>query len=855
MIRSPALLLLLVACSDAGLTKYNSLPEAQILSPVVGESLREGTVLLLRGAASDPNDAARELSARWFVDDNPVCEPITPNSDGTVECGSIVPGATFRVDLEVLDPEGAGAVASVSVGVIDDLPPSAEITLPTGTETLYADEPVALEGTVSDPEDDPATLAVRWVSSLDGELAATATVDSDGTVHGYGTLTAGTHALQLIVTDSVGQEASDDVLVTVEGDRPTPPTLTVVSPVDTSVTNEGLDISFIAQVSDPEDAPEDISLSWVSDLDGVLSTGTADTAGWYSFALADLTIGEHLLTVTATDPAGASTTELVTFRVNGLPGAPAVSISPASPLTLDDLIASLDADAVDPEGDPLSYTWAWSVDGTPSSASTSETLPASATTRGETWSVAVFASDPLGDGPAATAAVTIGNSAPSAADLDVTPHFPFAHETLTCTPSGWADDDGDADQTTFAWTVNGAAAGTGPTLAGVFATGDLVTCTATPFDGTDTGAPLSDSVVIQNTPPAVTGIVLSPSAPDTNDTITSTVTTYDVEGDSVTLAYAWTVNGVAVGTGTSLDGSLFSKHDVVELTVTPSDAISAGSPVSASVTVVNSPPTAPMIGFDPTDPEEGDALLCEVTTASTDLDGDTITYTMSWTVDGVAYPAGGDTGPSAVAWADDEASADDTDEGEIFTCTVTPYDGEDTGDTADVSVEIDSPVTLVFVSSDGLNGGFGALTNADAHCQDAADAAGLGGTWIAWISDTGESASSRIPAGPYVRLDGVTVANSLSDLTDGGLNAPINIDENGRTYSSWVLTGTNTSGSASYSGSTVNGLCANWTNGCGVCYGNHYYMTIGVASESDRDWTDTGWLFCSSSVPLYCFED
>ena len=328
----------------------------------------------------------------------------------------------------------------------------------------------------------------------------------------------------------------------------------------------------------------------------------------------------------------------------------------------------------------------------------------------------------------------------------------------------------------------------------------------------------------------------------------------DAEGDTISLDYAWSVNGTVVSTATALPGSDFDKHDVVELTVTASDADGPGSPASASVTILNTPPSAPTVTFDPTEPIEGDALLCEVDTPSTDADGDTITYSMSWTVDGAAYPAGGDVGPSTVSWTDDEASASDTHAPELFACTVTPNDGDDDGTSAAASVLIDDGITRVFVSSTGLSTGFGALSNADAHCQTVADAAAIGGTWVAWVSSSGSSASGRIPEGPYLRLDGVTVASSRADLLDGSLSATISVNELGAAQSGYVLTGSTTSGGPAYSGSTGNGLCSDWSKSCGVCYGNHWYMTAGHSGETGKNWTDLGWLFCGGSYSVYCFE-
>ena len=58
-----------------------------------------------------------------------------------------------------------------------------------------------------------------------------------------------------------------------------PPTLTLIAPIDGGVHTLGEDVSFDAVVSDPENTPLDISMSWLSDIDGVFSTQGADTNG------------------------------------------------------------------------------------------------------------------------------------------------------------------------------------------------------------------------------------------------------------------------------------------------------------------------------------------------------------------------------------------------------------------------------------------------------------------------------------------------------------------------------------------------------------------------------------------------
>jgi hypothetical protein len=95
----------------------------------------------------------------------------------------------------------------------------------------------------------------------------------------------------------------------------------------------------------------------------------------------------------------------------------------------------------------------------------------------------------------------------------------------------------------------------------------------------------------------------------TEYTATAVVEYSDPEGDEVELAYAWMVNGESVGGnqsqlegGPDEDGTHYGYFDYgneVRLEVTPIDAWGEGIPVvTDTVTVENSPPTAPGIDFD-----------------------------------------------------------------------------------------------------------------------------------------------------------------------------------------------------------------------------------------------------------------
>ncbi|HCH63723.1 MAG TPA: hypothetical protein DFR83_13030, partial [Deltaproteobacteria bacterium] len=187
---------LAVACSDAGVTKFNTPPTAELTSHASGDTVREGYEENLRGVVGDPNHAVDQLSVTWLVGGSVVCADSTPDAEGVVECAhTFVPGAD-EVVLEVRDPEGGSGDDRVSVDIQPTDAPVAVLTAPTASGVYYSDQLTTLEGTVSDGEDPAAELGVVWESSLDGVLTGSFdTPDSEGGLLGAVTLQEGEHFL------------------------------------------------------------------------------------------------------------------------------------------------------------------------------------------------------------------------------------------------------------------------------------------------------------------------------------------------------------------------------------------------------------------------------------------------------------------------------------------------------------------------------------------------------------------------------------------------------------------------------------------------------------------------------------
>jgi hypothetical protein len=163
----------------------------------------------------------------------------------------------------------------------------------------------------------------------------------------------------------------------------------------------------------------------------------------------------------------------------------------------------------------------------------------------------------------------------------------------------------------------------------------------------------------------------------------------------------------------------------------------------------------------------------------------------------------------------------------------------------------------VFLSSDNYTGNLGRLAGADAVCQRLAGAAGLAGTFKAWLSDSTTSARDRLTHSvvPYVLVTGETVASNGVDLTDGTLQKAITVDEEafnwiGNCSLPWpsvVWTGTQ------IDGSSEGPYCSDWRSSATEIRGQngHYCWT----SEA---WTHISWAeeagACSNRQSLYCFQ-
>ncbi|MGB5682072.1 MAG: hypothetical protein WBM47_09510 [Polyangiales bacterium] len=183
----------------------------------------------------------------------------------------------------------------------------------------------------------------------------------------------------------------------------------------------------------------------------------------------------------------------------------------------------------------------------------------------------------------------------------------------------------------------------------------------------------------------------------------------------------------------------------------------------------------------------------------------------------------------------------------VFACSSSDS-GTDAGTDAGADAGTDAGVgeRRIFVTSGAQNADFGGIAGADALCASQAAAAGLEGEFKAWLSTIESAVGDRLVQStvPYVLVDGTRVADDWTDLTDGTIQAFINLDASGVARAGDVWTGTLPSGESNTQGGDCDGFTSG-TDGVALC---------GSTRSVNAGWTASQLPGCSTSLLLYCIE-
>jgi hypothetical protein len=346
-----------VACSDSQISKLTPKPpKVSIESPSATGRFYSDVEIAFSGTVQDNQDDLTTLQTTLVSDALGELGSYFPSEDGLVTDQLVLPEGAHTLTFEAVDDQGdvGRDTVAITVGAANSVP-TCQITTPEDGDAESPGEAVSFRGSVSDADLLATELVVEWSSDVQGVLSSTVP-DSTG-ITGFQTdsLDAFTHVITLKVTDEVGAQCSDSILFTVGA----PPVVMVTSPDDDSVFSEAESITFRATVEDGEDDADELALSWTSDVDGELNTDPALGDGSVIFNTTGLSVGQHIVRLTATDTDGFYSQSAVVVAVNGLPTAPNVAIAPDPADTTDSIRAVISTPSSDPDGDAVTYTYQW----------------------------------------------------------------------------------------------------------------------------------------------------------------------------------------------------------------------------------------------------------------------------------------------------------------------------------------------------------------------------------------------------------------------------------------------------------------------------------------------------------------
>ncbi len=536
-----------------------------------------------------------------------------PNGDGI-----------YPVTVTADDGKG-GTVTTTFTWTITNVPPRAADDFYTTDE----DTPIALDVLTNDVDASPLTIVAADATN------GTAVINPDGTI----SFTPdrdfnGTATVTYTVSDGLGGFSSAVATITIlpVNDAPTASQLPARSDLDAATVDVATADSF-------DDLDGDTLAYAVSGLPAGLAIdpATGRITGTIAANASQVSGGIYTVTVTATDPSGASASASFTWTVGNPPPVAAddaAATNEDTPVT----IAVLANDA-DPDGDALIIASASAANGSVAiNPDGTLTYTPNADFNG-TETITYTISDGQGGTSTATVTVTVApvNDPPVAAN-DIASTDEDTPVTIGVLAND-SDIDGDPLTVTTATAGNGAVT--------INPDGTVIYVPNADFNGTDTitytisdgrGGTSTATVTVVVTPvndPPVAVDDSATTAEETPVTISVLANDTDVDGDPLTVTAASSPDGAVT---INPDGSIgfvpnadFNGPALITYTISDGKGGTATATVTVTVTPVNDPPVA---APDSATTDEDTPVTVGVLANDTDLDGDPLTVTAASAANG-----------------------------------------------------------------------------------------------------------------------------------------------------------------------------------------------------------------------------
>jgi Putative Ig domain/Glucodextranase, domain B len=519
----------------------------------------------------------------------------------------------------------ASQTFSWTVGAGDTTAPTISITAPTSSATYATSStPLTVSGTAADAV---GVTQVSWVNDRGGSGVATGT--TSWSVTGI-TLQSGTNVITVTARDAANNTRTASLTVTYTAADTTAPAVSITTP--TSASTHIASTTPLTVGGTSSDAVGVTQVTWANSRGG---TGTAiGTTTWNASGIT-LLGGSNVITITARDAAGNTSTDTLTVTYNApdttapaaaitTPTSAATHSTSTTPLT----VGGTASDAVG----VTQVTWANDRGGSGTATGTTNWSASGVVLQSGSNVITITARDAAGNSAIDTLTVTYtpaDTANPTVAISTPTPNATHTATAATMSLGGTASDNASVTQVTWSNSRGGSGTATGTTswsVATISLQDGSNTLTVTARDAAGNSA--TDVLTVTYNAPDTTAPVVAIAQPTSASAFSATTAPVSVSGTSsdavgvtqvtwandrggsgtATGTTSWSANGVTLQSGSNLititarDGAGNTATDTLTITLTLPLTVSSltanqtapqptGTPITFTATATNG--TAP----------------------------------------------------------------------------------------------------------------------------------------------------------------------------------------------------------------------------------------------------------------------
>ncbi len=596
----------------------NRVPSITSVNITPSSAVLTDSVLACSATATDVDGENVTLSYEWMVG-----MTVLGSSDTLTLNSSIVqPADSVQCTATVNDGFG-GSDTGISQVTVDNAAPvltNVSIT----PDPAYNDDVLSCIETATDIDSQSLTTTYIWTNSTTG-LA----IGSSSTISLNSSIAAASDVINcdVIVTDGSGGTVSGNNNITLSNRTPSISAVTIVP--SSNVYNDNT-LTCSSTATDADNGSLNSSYEWTVGS----SSYPGDTLDLSSVSVMPTDV--IICTATVTDSGLSTDSDSVSITIdNRSPSVSSVNISPSSAVMTDSVLAC-SATATDADGEGVTSSYEWTVGMTVLGSSDTLNLTNSMVQPGDSVHCSATVNDGYGGTDIGSAQVTVENSAPVLSSVSITPDPAYNDDVLSCVETA-TDIDNQSLTTTYAWTnsTTGFVIGSSSTIAlnsTIAGASDVIICDVIVTDGNGGTATGNSNISLINRAPNTPLVQLSPDPAYNDSTLLCTASGSDPDGDLVSFDYSWQVDGLMLSETSSTLTGAFSASNVVQCSVSASDGFASGSSGVDSITISNAAPAVDSLTLSPDPLYTNNDLI--VTATTSDPDGDALTMSYEWTVNG-----------------------------------------------------------------------------------------------------------------------------------------------------------------------------------------------------------------------------